>query len=58
MILCGDDHTLHRGKKCYRYWLQAFSTEKILKCHVKGCFKINGKLMIKMPGQMSNDSRC
>ena len=29
-------------------FLQAFSIEKILKCHVKDCFKINDKLMIKM----------
>ena len=28
--------------------MQIFSAEKILKCHVKGCFKINGKQMIKM----------
>ena len=30
------------------YCLQDFSTKKILKCHVKDCFKINGKQMIKM----------
>ena len=33
-----------------RYYLQAFCTEKILKCQIKGCFKINGKqrtIMIK-----------
>ena len=37
---------------------QVFSTEKILKCQVKDCFKINGKQMIKMPSPMSNDSHC
>ena len=31
------------------YCLQAFSSEEILKSHVKDCFKINGKLTIKMP---------
>ena len=31
------------------YCLQALSTEKILQCHVKDCFKSNGKLMIKKP---------
>ena len=37
-------HTLHRGRKHFcRYCLQAFSTEEILKCHVKDCFNINGK---------------
>ena len=43
-------HTLHRGKKhfCY-YCLQAFSTDKILKCHIKDCFKINGKQRIIIP---------
>ena len=43
------DHTLHRGRKhfCY-YCLQAFSTKKILKRHIKACFKINGKQRIKM----------
>ena len=28
--------------------LQAFSTKEILKCHINGCFKINGKQMIQM----------
>ena len=30
------------------FCLQAFSTEEILKCHLKDCFKINGKQRIKM----------
>ena len=38
------DHTLHGGKKHFHhYFLQAFSIEKILKCHVKGYWKNNGK---------------
>ena len=38
------DHTLHRGKEHFcRYCLQAFSTEEILKRHIKDCFKINNK---------------
>ena len=41
------NHTLHRGRKHFcRYCLQAFSTEEILKCHIKDCFKINGKQRI------------
>ena len=32
-----------------RYCLQAFSTEEILKRHIKDCFKINGKQRIIMP---------
>ena len=44
------DRTLHCGRKQFCcYCLQAFSTEKILKCHVKDCFKINSKYRIKMP---------
>ena len=44
------DHTLHRGRKHFcHYFLQAFSTEEILKCHIKGSFKINGKQNIIMP---------
>ena len=43
------DHTLYCGRKRFCYCLQAFSTEKMLKCHVKDCFKINGRQMIKMP---------
>ena len=31
------DHTLHRGRK---YFLQAFITEKILRCPVKGFLKL------------------
>ena len=43
-------HTLHRGRKHFcHYYLQAFSTEEILKLHIKDCFKINGKQRIKMP---------
>ena len=44
------NHTLHRRKKHFcRYWLRDFSTEEILKCHIKDCFKINGKKKIIMP---------
>ena len=44
------DHTLHHGKKHFcRYCLQAFSTEKILKRHIKDCFKINDKQRIITP---------
>ena len=44
------NHTLHRRKKHFCcYYLQAFSTEEILKCHLKDCFKINGKKKIIMP---------
>ena len=43
-------HTLHRGRKYFcRYCLQAFSTEKMLKPHIKDCFNINGKQRIIMP---------
>ena len=31
------------------FYLQAFSTEEILKHHIKDCFKINGKQRIMMP---------
>ena len=42
------DHTLHRERKDFcRYCLQAFSTEEISKCHVKDCFKINGKQRLR-----------
>ena len=40
------DHTLHRGRKHFCHcFLQAFSTEEILKCHITD-FKINGKQRI------------
>ena len=43
------DHVLHRGRKYFcRYCLQAFRTVEKLKCHIKYCFKINGKQTIKM----------
>ena len=43
------DHSLHWGRKHFcRYCLQAFVTEEILKCHIKDCFKVNGKQTIKM----------
>ena len=37
------DHILHHGKNFCRYYLQACVIEAILKCHMKECFKINGK---------------
>ena len=44
------DHTLHHVKKHFCcYCLQSFSTEEILKRHIKDCFKINGKQRIIMP---------
>ena len=44
------DRSLYRGRKHFcRYCLHAFITEEILKCHIKDCFKINGKQTIKMP---------
>ena len=40
----------HCGRKHFcRYFLQDFSSEEILKSHIKGCFKIDGKQTIKMP---------
>ena len=43
------DHTLHRGRKHFcRYCFQVFSSEEILKSHIKDCFKNNGKQTIKM----------
>ena len=43
------DHTLYQGRKHFcRCCLQAFSTEEIIKRHIKYCFKINGKQIIKM----------
>ena len=44
------DHSLPRGRKHFcRYCLHAFSTEEILKRHIKDCFKINDKQTIKIP---------
>ena len=44
------DNTLHgKSKHLCRYYFQTFSTEKILKCLIKDCFKVNGKQRIIMP---------
>ena len=44
------DHTLSRGRKNFwSYCLQAFSTEKISKYHVKNCYKAICKQKMKMP---------
>ena len=40
------DHTLHRERK---HFVQFFRTAEKLKCHIKNCFKINGKKTVKMP---------
>ena len=48
------DHTIYRGRKHFcRYCLQDFYTKKILKGHVKDYFKVNGKLMIKIPKKVN-----
>ena len=39
------DHNLHHGRKHFR---QAFSSEEILKSHIKDFLKINGKQRIIM----------
>ena len=45
-------HTMHHERKYFCcYYLQAFSTEEILKHHIKDCFKINDKHRIKMPNK-------
>ena len=44
------DYTLHRGRKDFcRYFLQAFSSEELLKSHIKDCIEINGKQRVIMP---------
>ena len=44
------DHNLNPGKKHFCcYCLQAFSTEEILKRHIKDFLKINGKQRIILP---------
>ena len=43
------DHTLHRRKKFFAVIVyQAFSTEEILKIHIKNCLRINDKQRIIM----------
>ena len=45
-----SDHKFHLRRKHFcRYCVKAFSTEEILKGHIKDCFKINGKQRIIMP---------
>ena len=44
------DHTLHRGVKQFCLCcLRTFNTAKIIKSHIKDCFKINGKQRLIMP---------
>ena len=41
--------TLHRGRKhSYCYCLQDFSSEEVLRSHIKDCCKNNGKQIIIM----------
>ena len=49
------DHTLYCGKKhSCRYCLQTFSTEEILKCHFKDCFKIKRLQCLKKVSMLSH----
>ena len=44
------DHTLYRKRNHFcLYYLKVFSTEEILKSHIKDCLKINEKQRIIMP---------
>ena len=48
------DHALHRKRKYFcLYYLQALSTEEILKLQIKYCFKNNSKLRIITPKKAS-----
>ena len=42
-------HYIVEEKNFCRYCLQAFSTEEILKSHIKNWFKVNGKERIIIP---------
>ena len=47
-------NTLYHEKEHFCcYCLQAFSTQEILKRHIKDCFKINGKQRITMAEKMN-----
>ena len=48
ILSCRIIHYILEKKHFCRYCLQTFSTEEILKCHIKDCFKINGKQRIIM----------
>ena len=39
----------NHNKHFCRYFFKAFSTQEILKHHIKDCFKINGKQRIIIP---------
>ena len=44
------DHSLDCGRKHFCcYYLHTFTAEDILKCHIKYCFKFNGRKIIIMP---------
>ena len=47
------DHIHHGRKNFCCYCLKAFSTEEIIKSHIKDCFKINDKQMIIIPTKAS-----
>ena len=46
---CMIIHYIFEEKLFCCFYLQAFSTEEILKHHIKDCFKISGKQRIMMP---------
>ena len=49
------DQKTHRGRNHFRsYYLKGFTTEKILKRHVKYCFKINVNPMMAMSKKGEN----
>ena len=43
------DYTLNCGRKYFGHcFLQGLRRADVLRCHIKDCFKINGKQRIKM----------
>ena len=49
------DQKTHRGRNHFcSYYIKGFSTEKVLKRHVKDCFKINVNLIIVMSKKVEN----
>ena len=45
------DHTLYRRRKHFCHYF--FLTKEILKCHMNGYFRINGKQRIKIPKRVN-----
>ena len=56
-FICNQTKNNNNRKHFYRYCLQCFSCEKVLKKHKENCLIVNGKQSVKLKSGIKSDDR-